>query len=495
MIAHVFVDAENIPPYVTFKVVEHFGKEHTITKVDIIGKEETLAHKYRNLDETLYRIQNCFYGKNSADTWLCLEMVRAIIDEPDLELIIIISSDKDFLPAIKFAVDFDKKIIFVSDGASHRSLIEQLQRLQIPPAAIELKDFHLSFDPKLERLSKFFPKLTEGMKKFFMSNADKLRFIFVKRGEELFEIPFVDGMGSYYFGRLCRELNLLEGKLKNFIEQNFLKLKWGRVYFMTEEELSEPRPAERLKEYFTARAADVRKILLKHGDKVSDLDFVDGMPFEFFAYMLKVNDIAGEAMAARKVAKKSLLAVRDDKVFFMTEDELEQAYYNGLDEVDKYFYDHAAEAQQIFIKHNNKLCEVPFVNGMPLAIFGRYLRKEKIIGKGASPFNTAAKSLLAVRDDKVFLMTEDELETLQEPSDSVGEYLDTNAAGVRMISIKHNGRPFEVPFVDGMPLATFHKLLLEWKIIGRSASITKVALRNSLSVRDKKVFIREEIGQ
>ncbi|MBD3879556.1 MAG: NYN domain-containing protein [Quinella sp. 1Q5] len=483
MIAHVFVDAENIPPYVTFKVVAHFGKE------------ETLAHKYRNLDETIYRIQNCFYGKNSADTWLCLEMVRAIIDEPNLELIIIISSDKDFLPAIKFAVDFDKKIIFVSDGASHRRLIEQLQRLQIPPAAIELKDFHLSFDPQLERLSKFFPKLTEGMRKFFMSNADKLRFIFVKRGEDLIEIPFVDGMGSYYFGRLCRELKLLESRLKNFIEQNFLKLKYGRVYFMTEEELVEPRPAERLKEYFTEHAADVRKILLKHGENVSDFDFVDGMPFEFFAYMLKENNIAGDAMAARKVAKKSLLAVREDKVFLMTEDELEQAYYNGLDEVDKYFYDHTAEVQQIFIKHNDKLSEVPFVNGMPLAIFGRHLRKEKIIGKGASPFNTAAKSLLAVRDDKVFLMTEDELEMLQEPPNSVGKYLDMNVASVQTINIKHSGRPFEVPFVDGMPLEIFHKLLLERKIIGKSASITRVALRNSLSVRDKKVFIQEEIEQ
>ncbi|MBQ9496061.1 MAG: NYN domain-containing protein, partial [Selenomonadaceae bacterium] len=101
MIAHVFVDAENIPPSVTFKVVEHFGQEHTITRVDIVAKKDTMPYKYRGLDKNIYRVQNCFYGKNSADTWLCMEMVRAIIDEPDLELIIIVSSDKDFLPAIK----------------------------------------------------------------------------------------------------------------------------------------------------------------------------------------------------------------------------------------------------------------------------------------------------------------------------------------------------------------------------------------------------------
>ena len=75
MIAHVFVDAENIPPSVTFKVVEHFGREHTITRVDIIAKEDSLPARYRGLDEKIYRVQNCFYGKNSADTWLCIEMV------------------------------------------------------------------------------------------------------------------------------------------------------------------------------------------------------------------------------------------------------------------------------------------------------------------------------------------------------------------------------------------------------------------------------------
>ena len=40
MIAHVFVDAENIPPSVTFKVVEHFGREHTITKVESSPKKK-----------------------------------------------------------------------------------------------------------------------------------------------------------------------------------------------------------------------------------------------------------------------------------------------------------------------------------------------------------------------------------------------------------------------------------------------------------------------
>ncbi|MBE8951457.1 MAG: hypothetical protein SR3Q1_12860, partial [Quinella sp. 3Q1] len=57
MIAHVFVDAENIPPSVTFKVVEYFGKEHTITRVDIVAKEDTLPYRYRNLDEKIYRVQ------------------------------------------------------------------------------------------------------------------------------------------------------------------------------------------------------------------------------------------------------------------------------------------------------------------------------------------------------------------------------------------------------------------------------------------------------
>ncbi len=412
MIAHVFVDAENIPPSVTFKVVEHFGKEHTITKVDIIAKEDTLPYKYRNLDEKIYRVQNCFYGKNSADTWLCFEMVRAIIDEPDLELIIIVSSDKDFLPAIKFAVDFDKKILIVSNGAGHKTLIEQLKILNVNPDAVELKDFRLKFGDVPSKLERFLPLLSFGIKKYLFDREDRIKFILVKKGGQIFEVPFVAGMTINIFGRLLRELNILNygDSLRSFISKNFLRLtRSNRIYFCSEAELSAPTHAE---------------------------------------------------------------------------------------QIEKFFSEHAEETIKIFIKHNSKLSEIPFVNGMPLTLFGRFLREKKIIGRNSSTIKIAAQSLLDVRDGKVYLIAEDELEAAQDDLEiDLEGYFAEHTAEIRTISIVHDGNIFSIPFVDGILIKMFGKLLRERKIIDRKILPEEVIADNELVLRGEKVFINKEASE
>ena len=493
MIAHVFVDAENISPAVTFKVVEYFGREHTITKVDIIAKEDTLPYKYRALDENLYRVQNCFYGKNSADTWLCIEMVRAIIDEPDLELIIIVSSDKDFLPAIKFAVDFEKKIFIVSNGAGHKTLAEQLKLLQVEPDAVELKDSRFDFGEIPNKLEKFLPQLSFYTKKYFFDREDKINLILVRKGAQLFEVPFVKGMSVATFRQLLIELNILTKRepVKNFVEQNFLKIARDKIFFRSEAELSTPTPAEQVELYFIEHAEEIRKIFVKHNDKLSEVPFVDGMPLGTFGQMLREKKIIGKNTSISAVAVNSLLDVRDDKIFLHAEDELDEAYDLTIKDVDEYFERHAAE-RLIFVKHNEKLTEVPFVNGMPLEIFGKLLREKNIIGKSVSATKVAKKSLLEIRDGKVFLCDEDKMNELY--AESTGNLRDYFAqqADEKNIFVKHNGKLFEIPFVDGMPLKLFEKLLRDRKIIGRNSSAIKVAVNSLLEVRDERVYLIDE---
>ena len=412
MVAHVFVDAENISPAVTFKVVEHFGKEHTVTKVDIIAKEDMLSYRYRDLDEKLFRVQNCFYGKNSADTWLCIEMVRAIIDEPDLELIIIVSGDKDFLPAIKFAVDYEKKVVVVSNGAGHKTLTEQLRALHVPPEAVELKDYRLNFAATTPALEKFLPQLPFFLKKYFFDREARIKFILVKKGAQIVEVPFIRGMGSNVFRRLLIELNVINrgDSVKDFVARNFLKLAHDRIFFRSEAELALPSPAEQVETFFADNAAAVRKIFVKHSGKLFEVPFVDGMPLGVFGQMLREKKIIGKGATVSVVATNSLLDVRDDKVFLRDEDALDAAYERTINDADEYFDFHAAQLTSVFVKHNNKLSEVPFVDGMPLELFGKLLRDMNIIGKNTLPATVATNSLLDVRDGKVFLLGEDELD-------------------------------------------------------------------------------------
>ena len=490
MIAHVFVDAENISPAVTFKVVEHFGKEHTITKVDIIAKEDTLPYRYRALDKKLYRVQNCFYGKNSADTWLCIEIVRAIIDEPELELIIIVSSDKDFLPVIKFSVDFEKKVFVVSSGFSHKSLAEQLRLLRVPPEAVELKDFRLKFDVPF-KLEKFLPMMSFDTKKFFFDRENQIKFILVKHDAQLFEVPFVAGMNSYVFGRVLRELNILgkRDSVREFVAQNFLKLTRNKIYFRTEAEISIPTPAEQIEKFFIEHAAQIRKIFVKHNEKLYEVPFVDGMPLGIFGQMLREKKIIGKNTSTSAVAVNSLLAVRDEKVFLNAEENLDAAYDLTIKDTGEYFSRHAEQIGKIFVKHAQKFYDLPFVDGMPLSLFEKHLREQNIIGKSVSAASVAQKSLLDVRDGRVWLIDERELEAAQDDlENNVDNYLNANALDIRTAVISHGGENFSIPFVDGMPAKIFGKLLRERKIIDRKTLPEEIAADNGFAIRDGKIF-------
>ena len=489
MIAHVFVDAENIPPSVTFKVVEHFGKEHTITRVDIIAKEDTLPYKYRNLDEKIYRVQNCFYGKNSADTWLCFEMVRAIIDEPYLELIIIVSSDKDFLPAVKFAADFEKKILIVSNGVGHKTFSEQLKILGVSPDAVELKDFRLNFGLP-EKLEKILPLLGFHTKKYLFDHENQIKFILVKKDKNFFEVPFVPGMTVYLFAGILRELGILirKNSVRNFIAENFLRISRNRVYFQSEAELSEPTPAELVEEFFSEHAAEVIKIFVKQNARLYEIPFADGMPLDIFGKLLREKKIIGNAASPAQTAANSLLKVVDEKVFLCSDEEQIAAYGDTLNNVDEYFSFHAAEMKKILIKHGGKTFELPFVNGISLELFGKLLREKNIIGKSTSATSIAKKNLLDVRDGKIFLCDEERLSELYAAATGdFSAYFDCRDA--KNISVKHNGKIFEVPFADGMPLALFEKLLRGKKIIGRNSSARKVAAQSLLDVRGERVYL------
>jgi len=497
LIAHVFVDAENVPPDVTFRVVDYFGKEHKITQVDIVGKEESLPYKYRDLDCQLFRVQNCFYGKNTADTWICMEMVRAIIDEPDLELIIIISSDKDFLPAIKFAVDFEKKIFIVSNGTGHKNLKAQLQKLRVPLEFVELKDFRCAFDETSQRLARFLPLLWYDSQKILFENADKLKFIFLRKNNgKICEVPFVEGINVNDFRQMLRELKVFVPKtsIYSFCARNFLKVKDERVYFLNEEEILPPiTEIETVDKFLSRNALDVIKIFIKHGEKLFEIPFVNGMPLDLFGKLLRQKKIIGKTVSAAKVAEKSLLIVRNEKIYLRGESELEKICSRMTDNVDQFFYEHLQEIKKIFVTHGQKVFEVPFVNGMPLDIFGKLLRGKKIIGSTASPKAIAEKSLLAVKGGKVYLRDEADLEKVFEAKLSdVDKFFYEHASELRTIFIKTPKKIFEMPFVDGMSFELFSEMLGKKNIAGRPSAVKNVAAQSLLAIRDGKVYLLQE---
>ena len=84
---------------------------------------------------------------------------------------------------------------------------------------------------------------------------------------------------------------------------------------------------------------------------------------------------------------------------------------------------------------------------------------------------------------------QDDLET------NVDEYFNAHALEIRSISIRHGENIFDVPFVEGMPIKVFGKLLRERKIIDRKILSEEVIASNSFIIRDGKIFTPEEKSQ
>ena len=109
---------------------------------------------------------------------------------------------------------------------------------------------------------------------------------------------------------------------------------------------------------------------------------------------------------------------------------------------------------------------------MPLTLFGKVLRDRKIIGKNSSAIKVAANSLLDVRDERVYLIAEEELDAAQDDLETdVDKYFNAHVFRIRTISIRHAVKDFSIPFVDGMPIKVFGKLLRERKIIERKTPL------------------------
>ena len=401
-------------------------------------------------------------------------------------------SDDEHKAAIKFAVDFEKKIFIVSNGEGHKTLTEQLQKLNVDLTAVELKDFRFEFGNGTTKLEKFLPQLSFYMKKYFFDREARIKFILVKKGEQLFEVPFVAGMTTYTFRQMLLELGILNKRepIKDFVTQNFLKLFRNRIYFHTEAELSLATPAEQFELFFIEHAEEVRKIFIKHNNKLYEVSFVDGMPLELFGKMLRDKNIIGKGTSPANVAKKSFLDVRDGKVFLCNEERLNEVVAESTGNLDNYFAQQP-DAKKIFVKHGGKMFEIPFVDGMPFSLFEKLLRCKKIIGKNSSAIKVAANSLLEISNNRVYLLDENELEAAQDDlENNVDSYLNEHALEIDSVSIRYDGKKFSIPFVDGMPIKIFGKLLRERKIINRKTLPEDVAASNSFVVRGGKIFLQ-----
>ena len=453
MSAHIFIDADNIKPEVGFKAIKKFSVDYSIEQVDIVGNETTLSNKYLEASD-IYNIRNCFYGKNSADTWLCTEIAKTIFENPKVDTIIIVSSDRDFLAAIKLVTDQKRKVILVSDGNGHKNLKALLYDLRINPDLIELVDFKtgltipeniipkegkntsmeiFSPNPNVNKVRELRKKLTPHMQTFFTKHENEFNFISIRHAGKLIEIPFIDGINISTFTNILIALKIIDdGKIiQKIIDDNALKLDDKKIYKVEEKILeqkkvtkpkkipepvktpetaeipeSEKTPFNDVVTYFSAHAANAKNIFIKSEGKIHEVPFVSGISLSMFSRLLKGYAIADDADKIKKIIADSFLDLRDNKIYFHSEEKISAELKPYLKKIPsdalEVIKQNEDKLKIVSIAHNDTVYKVPFVEGIHLSIFAHMLRHLKIIGKNASSQKVLAANGFTVKNNLVF---------------------------------------------------------------------------------------------
>lgn len=468
MSAHIFIDADNIKPEVGFQAIEKFSGGYLIDQVDIIGNETTLSSRYLEASDR-YNIKNCFYGKNSADTWLCTEIAKTIFEKPEVDTVIIVSSDRDFLAAIKLATDQKRKVILVSDGNGHKNLKALLYDLRVNPDFIELVDFKTALGVQPEK------------KKSPAQHAKK-------------EEP--------------QEFKIIPPESVQKVSPQPVK----KVLPQPVKSVSPKSEADKLKEIFRRcvypsaqnflkRHKEKFKVLeIKYAGKLREVPFIDGINCSTFTNILVALEVIPNGKVIQQFLDENSLVLVDNKVLRIQENILgneknsaDTAKKTPFDEVVDYFVTHAAATKNIFIKCEGKLHEVPFINGISLEMFSKLLAGYEIASDVSKIKQIIADSFLNLRDNRIYFHSEEKISSELKPyidkipTDTLN-FIRQNEDKLKIVSIAHNDAVHKIPFVEGIPTGPFVHMLRHLQIIGKNANSLKILAANGFTVKNNLVF-------
>ena len=224
---HIFVDAENVSAKSFFDGMNQLRLLHKIAKVDVFAKE--MPHYLENFPCNFIK---CFYGKNSADTFLAANIVKAVYEEPLMDGFAIFSGDTDFAPVIKVITDAKKPVIVID---AYQSLDDKLKELDVDMKYFERIGTRVGVtrpkQGKCKQMRKVKIPLSKGTKKLF---PQKPQTVFLMTHKVIYEVPFFNGMPVCNFTTNLPVTTLRNqycgARLKTVLEKNYLKIVDNKVY-------------------------------------------------------------------------------------------------------------------------------------------------------------------------------------------------------------------------------------------------------------------------
>lgn len=225
---HAFVDGENVSVSTVKNGIKQLRLLNYIAKIDVFAK-----FKPSYVDNYNMNFVQCFYGKNSADTFMTAAIVKAVYEEPLIDGFAIFTSDSDFSPAIKVVTEAKKPVILVSEQGDLESHLKDV--------GVDL-DYLTQFKFAHERavaVHNNYLKCEIPKKEYNFAEMHDGSSVYIVTKDRTYEVPFMSGVDIDTFSRIIPLKAIKKSfpksrKLSEILKLNYIKMVDNKLYIDVE---------------------------------------------------------------------------------------------------------------------------------------------------------------------------------------------------------------------------------------------------------------------
>ena len=240
MYTHIFIDVENVPPQQSIVFYYLACEKYDVNLCDVVGNANQIPKKIQCMEKPNFRIWNSMQGKNSADLWLATLMMKAIYEEKELERIILLSNDRDYLPVIYLAMKLGKKICIALTTEYSGGMAKLLRKVALD-SCVEIINMNRIPNVSQKEVKTKFSEATYfpiclmpfPLQHYYRDNWIG-QTILAKKKRKYIELPFVDGLPDLYFMNLVQSSGVFKSSTDIYSATMDLGLSYDgeRVWYM-----------------------------------------------------------------------------------------------------------------------------------------------------------------------------------------------------------------------------------------------------------------------
>lgn len=190
----VFIDVDNVHKEAAVETYRKLIAECRVSFCDFVGLPMALSDEIRRLattDKRVHVVESDVGKKNSADTWLTMLATHAILTETNLSHLVIVSSDKDFVPVVWLAQRYGIKVTVIAKEGMEKGIENSIKEMSVGVSG-DVKVVTID-KKKVVTAEEILEPLDNSIINYFINKGWVGEYLSLNMNGTEYQIPYVDG--------------------------------------------------------------------------------------------------------------------------------------------------------------------------------------------------------------------------------------------------------------------------------------------------------------